>query len=119
MDETSADRGDRIALGLRDFLKGFASLHQARTWREMVKGDPGEWRFLFLSIMDDPDTLAFFNLRGVAVEAGVLRAAAGRGSVTDWELLMIREHPGWWNRIHWMIDDRPAHNPFAVPIEGE
>ncbi len=109
---------DKLALGLDRYLDRFAARHQARTWKELVRADPDEWRYEFLALMDEATTEVYFNLREVEVGTGLLRAASGNGSNTDWELLMIREHPGWWPRVRWMDEDRPVANPFDDPESG-
>ena len=42
----------------------------------------------------------------------VERAASGQGGATDYELLVIKENPQWWDRIVWTKDGKPVDNPF-------
>ena len=74
--------------------------------------DPEQWPETFLRLMSDPGAAVLFNLNGIDVWPGVSRAAAGRGGPTDWELLQIRQNPGWWARIEWFKNDQPVVNPF-------
>jgi hypothetical protein len=61
----------------------------------------------------NPSTRVYFNLDGgVDVWAGVQRAASGRGGATDWELLLIKQNPDWWDRIEWFRDGVKVANPF-------
>ena len=114
-----SDQGERlgrkprkIALGLDDYLEAFADRHSAETWRQFAGHDPTAWKSTFLRAMSDPNTLAYFNLRGVNTWKGVARAAAGSGGPTDWELLTIRCNQNWWTRILWFSDSESTVNPF-------
>jgi hypothetical protein len=111
-DEVVDPVGSRIALGLSDYLVPFASRCHAQTWMEFAKADPLSWKLIFLELVDNPSTIIFFNLHNVNVEAGLLRAATGRGSPTDWELFQIYEHDSWWPRIEWWNEESPVSNPF-------
>jgi hypothetical protein len=104
--------GRKIALGLSCSLDHFATQRDAETWEQFSLVDPDDWRFAFLELADDPETMTFFNLRGVNVQAGLIRAANGRGSPTDWELFQIHEHPSWWPRIEWWDQETRVSNPF-------
>lgn len=80
--------GHRIALGLRAFgLEEFASQMGAK----LLTGS--NWQHDFMFAMQESKTKAFFSLEGVDVQAGVARAASGRGGPTDWELLQIKSNP--------------------------
>lgn len=79
---------------------------------EFAEPDPMNWQYYFLEAIDDPAVTVYFNLTGVDVWAGVLRASRGGGGPTDWELLAIQQHEDWWPRIIWMGDGVPVPNPF-------
>ncbi|HEY5312921.1 MAG TPA: hypothetical protein VIK18_10400 [Pirellulales bacterium] len=102
----------RIALGLSDYLDDFAGTCSAETWKHFAKNDPTQWKLRFLAVMNDEGTQVFFNLKGVDVWAGVMRAASGRHGATDWELLQIKQNKDWWPRIKWCKDGLPLANPF-------
>ena len=102
----------RLALGLKRYLKQFAAEHRARTWKHLAIDDPDNWRYYVLIALNAPETEVFFNLLGVEVGAGLLRAASGRGSSTDWELLTIHQNPEWWPRIRWFEGESSVANPF-------
>ncbi len=104
----------RLALGLKFYLNRFAAEHQALTWKQLASDDPANWRYYVLIALNDAETEILFNLQGVAVGAGLLRAASGRGSSTDWELLTIQQNPEWWPRIRWFLGDLSVANPFET-----
>jgi hypothetical protein len=104
--------GRRIALGLADYLEAFASRVSAETWQEFAATDPLNWRFAFLEIADDPETIMFFNLHQIDVWLGLTRASTGRATPTDWELFQVQQHEIWWPRIEWWDNEARAPNPF-------
>ena len=108
-------KNKRVALGIERHLDRFASVHGARTWKQIARHDPDNWKHFFLQIMNDPDSEVYFNLEDVDVWRGITRAASGSsGYYTDWELLEIKTHPNWWSRVSWwMGEGGPVDNPFA------
>lgn len=102
----------RIALGLTRHLVDFARRHDAEIWTVFARPHPARWQYYFLEAMDDPLVTVYFNLTGIDVWAGVLRASRRDGGPTDWELLQIQQHDGWWPRIIWRKDGVAVPNPF-------
>jgi hypothetical protein len=108
-----AEQGQVIALGLDRYLKGFADKVGGRTWTQWATGDPLRWRAVFLELAGNPSNRIRFNLTGVDDPwRAVTRAASGTGGATDWELLMIKQHPEWWNRTTFFRDGQAVANPF-------
>ena len=112
--EDVAGSGIRIALGIDRHLFAFAGRHAELTWVDLVRDHPDRWKSVFLSHMSAPAVFVVFNLDGVNVWGGVARAASGgkNVSMTDWELLQVRQNPRWWARIEWWRADRIVANPF-------
>ena len=109
---TNGRSGPRsVALGLKYYLKQFAARHRASTWEELAEGDTANWKYYILLALNDPETTVFFQFPGSERR---LRAASGRATPTDWELLMIYQNPGWWGRIRWFDGDSSASNPFDL-----
>ena len=104
--------GRTIALGLGDSLDDFAKNVGGETWRSWAKADPLNWQEYFMDVMSDSSNRVFFNLDGVDVWSGVQRASSGRGGATDFELLMIKQNPQWWDRIEFISGGQPTANPF-------
>jgi hypothetical protein len=102
----------RLALGLISHLRLFAARHRARTWKDLSKGDAENWKYYILIALNDPDMEIFFNLQGVNVGVGLLRAASIGATPTDWELLTIYQNPEWWPRIRWFDGAIVISNPF-------
>ena len=115
-DEGGQPAGRRIALGLAESIEEFASRHGAETWEEFAREDPLQWTLVLLELADDPATRIFFNLHNVDVSAGLTRAASGRGTPTDGELLQIHEHPSWWPRVEWWDNELRASNRFEPGV---
>jgi hypothetical protein len=61
-------------------------------------------------MLDDPGQRVLFNLDGVGVMGGVLRAVSGRGGATDWELLQLRN---WiFPNVEFWLGGRQVGSPF-------
>jgi len=101
-----------FALGLEDHLDRFASEHSALTYKDF----PDErWQDVVMRNLEDPDQKVLFNLEDVEVWPGITRAASGRGSATDWELLQVyqREKAGNpYPNLEFWDGQVPAENPF-------
>jgi hypothetical protein len=108
----SAPVGRKIALGLSDYIFQFAARWNAEIWVEFASEDLLQWKYYLLELADDPGTTIYFNLHGIDVQLGLMRAATGRATPTDWELFQIHEHESWWPRIAWWDHETPASNPF-------
>ncbi len=101
----------KLALGFDRFLDDFARKMGAITFK--AAPDQNLWREWIRDIMANPNTRIYFNLDGeVDAWAGVGRAIIGKGGPTDWELLLIKENPQWWDRIEWIKDGKAVPNPF-------
>lgn len=101
----------KLALGFSERLDDFARQLGAVTFKNAP--DPTLWKEWIRETMSNPNTRVYFNLDGgVDVWGGVQRAASGRGGPTDWELLLIKENPQWWDRIEWIKDGKSVANPF-------
>lgn len=118
----------RIALGLDRgrLLDDFADLHEASTWSEWGDDD---WHESLRRIMDSGKTEAYWNLTGVDVEEGVLRAAKSEAGLmtgagasiamnTDWELLEFKRNEHWWLRSHFFRDGLLVPNPFEADLDA-
>jgi hypothetical protein len=57
-----------------------------------------------LVVLGDSATEIVWNLTGVSVATGLLRAAAGQGGPTDQELFLFRTNPQWLDRTRWFRD---------------
>lgn len=102
----------RIALGLDVYMDDFTRSLSAQSWKVFSGDAPEEWQTRFLELMGSEHVTVFFNLDGVDVWRGLLRAATCRGGPTDWELLQIQQNPQWWPRITWLKRGEPVPNPF-------
>jgi RHS repeat-associated protein len=101
----------KLALGFATHLDDFARQLGAVTFKNAP--DQALWKQWIFDALSNPSTKVYFNLDGgVDVWAGVQRAAAGMGGGTDWELLLIKQNPQWWDRIEWIKDGLKVPNPF-------
>ena len=101
----------RFALGLREYLDGFAENNGAKTWKDLP--DPTNWKQGVIDALHDPDTDILFNLDGVDNPwSAVMRASSGRGGATDWELFQIKNTPEAWGRVIWYLNGEIVPNPF-------
>ncbi len=99
-----------LALGIDAHLDAFARARGASTWKEF--SDSTNWRSGVLDALADNGRTVYFNLDGVDVWEGLQRAASGRGGATDWELLMIKQNPQFWDKLIFWKDGSPVPNPF-------
>lgn len=98
-----------FAMGLTTHLDDFARQHGATTWKQF--DDKVNWQPEAYAKMADPDQRVLFNLDGVDVWPGVMRAASGRGGPTDWELMQLKQ--GNFSNIEYWKDGLPVGNPFG------
>jgi hypothetical protein len=79
-----------VTLGLEDYLETFTdSIPNGVNWKSWASEDLLNWRSYFIQVMSDETNVIAFNLTGIDnVQSSVLRASAGRGGATDWELMM-------------------------------
>lgn len=104
-------RANKFALGLREYLDGFAENNGAKTWKDLP--NPNNWKQGVLDALYDPNTDILFNLDGVdSPWSAVTRAASGRGGATDWELFQIKNTPEAWERVIWYSNGEIVPNPF-------
>jgi hypothetical protein len=101
-----------VALGIAPYLDDFAQQVGGSSWKVWAKHDPDNWKQYFMEVMSNENNPVYFNLQGVEVWPGVSRASRGANGATDWELLMIKQHPEWWDRITFMNGSTEAANPF-------
>jgi RHS repeat-associated protein len=100
-----------FAMGLTNKgLDAFANARGATTWKQLP--DVVNWKSGVLDKLADPNTMVHFNLDGVDVSQGILRAATGRGGPTDWELLSIHQNPQFWDTIRFWEGGKVVPNPF-------
>lgn len=102
----------RIALGLDLDLEDFAHEHGADTFRAWGLGE--RWRDRLIDIASRDDTEIYWNLTGVAIDDGLLRAARGSGGGTDWELSQFYRNTGWLRRCRWFRDGVEVDQPVEL-----
>ena len=118
--EAAGATAEGLAAGTKPFAMGldsagldaFAEARGATTYKNFA--DPMKWKAGVMNKLSDPNVIVHFNLDGVDVWRGVSRAAGGRNfGATDWELLLIRQNPQWWDTLQFWKGGSPAANPFA------
>lgn len=111
---TTSGGGKKIALGLEaQGLDDFAKAQGAETYKVWAKDNLTEWEARFIELMNKCDTEVVFNLDGVDVWQGIMRASKeSRYGGTDWELLQIYQNKAWWGKVKWVKDGKVVDSPF-------
>lgn len=71
----SAAKATPFAMGLEGDLDAFAKARSATTYKDFL--DQANWRSQVFNKLSDPNTPVHFNLNGVDIWGGVIRAASG------------------------------------------
>ena len=72
-----------------------------------------KWKSVFDQVMGNANNRIVFILDDVDIWSRLQAVGSGqKASATDWELLMIKENPQWWDRIAWVRDGKAEVNPF-------
>ncbi|GAB3740597.1 hypothetical protein GCM10028864_04500 [Microlunatus parietis] len=98
-----------FAMGIDDHLDDFARQHGATTWKQF--DDKLNWQQGVYAKLSDPDQRVLFNLDGVDVWPGVMRAASGRGGPTDWELMQLKQ--GNFPNVEFWQNGVRVESPFS------
>jgi len=106
----------RLALGFSHLLDEFAAQHDALTYKDWKDV---EWRDAVVRAAADPSTEIYWNLSGIDVRAGLLRAVSDQdsglrtASASDWELLQFCQNAEWRSRTVFFVDGSRDDDPFA------